>query len=315
MRSLFSVYSILGGLMLSGVALSLATSPARSQKRSVVLCGTYNPTPAEAQQIESRTKTLLTKLKLSKGVAAAPALANIDVYVHVITRADGTTGNVTDENIQKLVDVLNDGFAGNYKLPDGVTPLGPNANTRFRFTLKGIDRTANDTWYGDGNTYAMKSALRKGDARTLNIYLCSIIPNGLVGYAVFPWWYKNDPIGDGVVYDNTAMPGSGGFYQSGRVLTHEVGHWAGLYHTFQGGCSKYNDYVGDTNAESSPFRGDWFSGGRSPASQPDTCTGRNYPGKDPTDNQMDYSDDTSRVRFTAAQANRMSELCRIYRGL
>ena len=218
----------------------------------------------------------------------AKSTVTIPVAFHVV-RGDNGEWDVTDQQIEDQLAVLNDGFS----------------TTNFRFELDSINRVNNTTWSrhqpGTSTEVEMKTALAVDPLTTLNFYICNI-GGGILGYATLPFSYPEDSPLHGVVCLYSSLPGgSAAPYNLGDTGTHEVGHFVGLYHTFQGGCGD-GDQVADTPAEASPAFG--CPTGR------DTCAS---PGLDPIDNFMDYSDDACMVRFTPGQSDRADQLMATYR--
>jgi hypothetical protein len=251
-------------------------------------CSTKDLTPFEIQRVEMDLAKQAQKRRVTVNGGV------INVYFHVINNGTGlSNGNITDQMITDQINVLTAAYA----------------QWGWSFNLVSVDRTTNATWYTAGpNSTAetqMKNALRQGTADDLNIY-SNNMGGGLLGWATFPSSYASNPKKDGVVVLYSSLPGgSAAPYNQGDTATHEVGHWMGLYHTFQGGCTNANDGVSDTPAERSPAYG--CPTGR------DSCAGRKYPGLDPIKNFMDYTDDACMDHFTAGQDTRMDSMFTTYR--
>ena len=256
--------------------------------------GAVEPNVAEAYQYELAHGGDAADAEGARRAGASGTI-RVPVYVHVIQSSE-SVGVVSDARIAAQMDVLNDSF-------DGATG---GATTGVALDLVGTDRTINSSWYTPdtlGVEEAMKTALRRGGARTLNLYVADAGP-GLLGWATFPSSYSSDPDFDGVVVDNESLPGGSiANYNEGDTAVHETGHWLGLFHTFQGGCSEPGDFVADTPAEASPASG-------CPTGS-DTCPA---PGEDPIHNFMDYSEDPCMYEFTSGQTDRMHEMTASYRN-
>ncbi|GAA3351281.1 hypothetical protein GCM10020358_80420 [Amorphoplanes nipponensis] len=226
--------------------------------------------------------------RLRDGSVTVPTVFHM-ISDHAFSAAEKNRWNTL---IANQMTVLNDAYAGRTAANASATP--------FRFALSNTTWTVNSAWYTvepGKNERDMKSALYTGDARTLNVYAADI-GGGLLGWAYFPKAYNNgrDFI-DGVVMLDESMPGgTAGKYAEGDTLTHEVGHWLMLEHTFAHGCSASGDFVADTAPEAAP-QFDCPVGA-------DTCTA---PGLDPIHNFMDYTQDSCMNMFTAGQADRMSD--------
>lgn len=270
------------GFVVNGIEWADAEAFANSGAR----CGTKHPDVTTLAELEELHAVLDQEAEMSMAVTGG----TINVYWHTITSTKGD-GALSSTQIAKQIDVLNGAFS----------------QWGYTFNLVATDQTANDSWWtaGHGTTAEaqMKNALRKGTADDLNIY--SNNPGGgLLGWATFPWDYSKNPKNDGVVVLYSSLPGgSAEPYNEGDTGTHEVGHWMGLYHTFQGGCNGQGDYVADTPAERKAQYG-------CPAGA-DTC--RNKAGLDPIYNFMDYTDDACMNHFTGGQDGRMDSMFTNYR--
>jgi len=269
--------SILIGL-LSACAVIFGVEAAMSRPGAALTrrqrCATRTPSAGELKRLQ--------KFLDQQGPPAVTG-GTIDVYFHVINRGTGVAnGDIPDQAINDQISVLNAAFQ----------------STGWSFNLVGLDRTTNLEWYtmtpGTAAEAQAKAGLRQGGRGALNFYTCNP-GGGLLGWATFPSSFRSRPSDDGVVCLFSSLPGGSATpYNLGDTGTHEVGHWMGLLHTFQGGCSKQGDYVADTAAERSGAFG--CPTGR------DSCRST---GLDPITNYMDYTDDSCMNLFTAGQDARM----------
>lgn len=166
----------------------------------------------------------------------------------------------------------------------------------------GVTRTyTTETWFdsNNGEENKMKSSATGGadiwDRNNyLNVWICDIsngASSGTAGYAYRPTTsYLPSASIDGIVIDyNLGI-------NNDNVLTHEVGHFLGLDHTWggSGGCSN-DDGFADTPQTAGPS----FNYSGSCGGSQQTCSGvyTQY------ENYMDYSNCT--VMFTQSQANYM----------
>jgi MYXO-CTERM domain-containing protein len=269
-------------------------------------CATPRPDPAKIMNF-APTDCSFTATSIQSDYTPG-AIFTIPVVFHVVQR-DTSEGYVPEALIRSQLDVLNEDFRA---IPD--TLGGPGNDTHIQFVLAtedpdgnpttGINYYTNNTWYqdpGPGWYSAMKDTIGWDTARYFNIYTNDGSGSGTLGYATFPQESAGD-YDDGVVL-NWAFVGrdapNGGAYNLGRTATHEVGHYLGLFHTFQDGCGSaslpYNtgDLIADTVAEQEPQFDCVIA--------PSACGG----GDNPIENYMDYTTDACMYRFTAEQANRM----------
>ncbi|KAF5131233.1 Extracellular metalloprotease [Metarhizium anisopliae] len=222
--------------------------------------------------------------------------ADIEVvtFAHVVYANKSVEGGyLSEETIHRNIDIINHQYA-----PAGIS-----------FSLKNLSYTENADWALGKDEFAMRLKLRGGGYNDLNLYFVADIPLnpeqdwGVRGICSLPTT-RPDPDSlrwtlDGFSLLSRMLPGSNGTTENidNSTATHEIGHWLGLLHTFEGGCGREGDEILDTVLQAGPTKlcptGDL----------PHSC---NLLDPDMIKNFMDISTCT-RSEFTAGQIARMKD--------
>lgn len=261
-----------------------------------------------------------------------PAKYIIPVVVHVIHSGGGigNGNNISDAQIRSEIDFLNKSFrnlnSDSVNRRDVFKDIAADSEIEFRLAKK--DPKGNCT-NGIVRVFSIGTAKGDDDLKRLSVWdtksylniwivesILREVSNGtVIGYAQFPFAAGViSSATDGVMLQYNVF---GQLTPSQNVFntttTHEVGHWLGLYHPFQGdSCSNTdNDGVYDTPPTYNP------SGARSGpfAFNLNTCGTDNPDLVDQQENYMDYFDckDKCQNMFTLQQKARMHFCLDLYR--
>ena len=193
----------------------------------------------QTAQMEAAWKAHVENQSAQESVT--PTAYILPVVFHIIHQNGAE--NIPDATVLQALQDMNDAFANT-----GYYDQGTGVDTEIQFCLAKQDPDGNPTtginrvvsplteFFIETQDIDMKDLSRWEPTEYINIWLvkeiCSVsVGCGVAGYAYFPSSHGNPE--DGIVVE---AEWAGSSQANSSVLAHEMGHYLGLYHTFQDGC-------------------------------------------------------------------------------
>jgi len=220
----------------------------------------------------SNTKRIAQTVRIQKMIDASSVVdnnetLNVKIIVHICFQ-EKETPNIS-QDVQEMIDTLNRDYnkkASNFnnygqgyvispnnkelkEIYDKYISLAGSANINFllnkiiykKFDIKKCTTTQRVMYnYGDLDTINKLIKVKHSPSidadKFLNIWIVENLGGGLLGYATFPWDFNElTKCLDGVVINRGTFGKNASMrdYNLNKTVTHEVGHWFGLFHVFQ----------------------------------------------------------------------------------
>ncbi|MDZ4668347.1 MAG: M43 family zinc metalloprotease [bacterium] len=272
----------------------------------------------------------MSQTNLQNGVQNKKApIKYIPVVFHVIHKYG--LENISQTQINDALRVMNEDFRKVAGTNGGTSTDALSADMEIEFRLaqfdpnglptNGVNRIYN---LGTDNAQDPQKGLSYWDARKyFNVWVVNSIYNStgnpgsmILGYAQFPFQINSNTSTDGIIVraDQVGLVENVDVSQAGRTVTHEAGHWVGLYHPFQNGCvggsasncATQGDQVCDTPPVSTATTG-------CPTSR-NSCTNDVPDLPDLVKNYMDYANGNCVNMYTTGQKARVNAILPSYRA-